>query len=227
MVVLFSGEQGKVRAWARGARKPRSRLGALEVGNELDVGWFEREGRELVNVDRADLVESALPLVRDPVRGAALTFFADLADLFASEGVASPQLYRLMAACRDALLGGSPPEAVAAYFEAWALRLSGFYPRPARCGCGAAFAESGARFYAGGPSWRCPECPGGPSEPSASLAGPALALLDEIWRAPPSGVAPKRRDALELFAFHGLLTDAVVERRLPTRDALASVLGAA
>ena len=36
--VLFSGDEGKVRAWARGARRPKSRYGgALEIGNEVDA----------------------------------------------------------------------------------------------------------------------------------------------------------------------------------------------
>ncbi len=224
VVALFSGEEGKVRGWARGVRRPRSRLGsALETGNEVVAGWFEREGRELVQLDHAELAASALPLVRDPVRGATLRFFVDLVDLFAVEREANPRLYRLMTACRDALLGEVPPAVAAAYFEAWVLRLSGLYPRPAQCACGAGFTGAAAHFLAAGPVWCCSACIPGGSRTTAEVPGPALSLLDEIWRLPPDRVARRAAEALDLFRFHGVLTGAAAERRLPSRDALGDL----
>ncbi len=224
VAVLFSGEEGKVRGWARGARRPRSKLGgALDAGNEVVAGWFEREGRELVQVDRAELVASALPLARDPVRGATLAFFADLVDLVAVEREANPRLYRLLAVCRDALLGETPPVVTAAYFEAWALRLAGFYPRPSACACGADFTGTGAHFLAAGPAWRCSACLPVGRRANANVPGTALALLAEIWRLPPDRVARRPVDALDLFRFHGVLTGSVAERRAPPRDALGAL----
>ncbi len=232
VVVVFSGEEGKVRGVARSARRPGSRLGsALDSGNEVRAVWFEREGRPLVNFDRAELVCSALPLVRDPLRGAALASFLELLDLFAAEREANPDLYRLMAACRSALLEEAPPPLIVAYFEAWILRLSGFYPRPSRCACGAGFAEAGAHYFAGGPVWRCPRCRPEADPPTATLPGSAIGLLEDIWRLPPDRIGDRRDGdrqdgALALFRFHGFLTGAVAERRLPSREGLSGLFAA-
>ena len=223
--VLFSGDEGKVRCWARGARRPRSRFGgALDIGNEVDAGWYEREGRELVNLDRCELVVSALPLARDPVRAAALGYLSRLVDTFAPDREADPKLYRLIVACRDALLEERPAELVVAYFEAWLLRLSGLYPRPGRCACGAGFEEDGAVFFAAGPVYACNRCAPGHGEPTDRLSSAALRLLEGFWLAPPSASLPELSSAAELFRFHGRLTAAFAERALPARQALEGIL---
>ena len=223
--VLFSGEEGKVRAWARGARKPRSRYGgALDIGNEVEAGWYEREGRELVHLDRCELVTSALPLARDPVRAAALGYLSRLVDTFAPDREADPRLYRLISACRDALLDDLSAELVVAYFEAWLLRLSGLYPRPGRCACGAGFEPDGAVFFAAGPVYACTRCAPGHGEPTDRLSAGALDLLDTFWAEPPSAAAPNAATVRELFRFHGRLTAGHAERALPARHALEGLL---
>lgn len=223
--VLFSGEEGKVRAWARGARKPRSRYGgALDIGNEVEAGWYEREGRELVHLDRCELVASALPLARDPVRAAALGYLSRLVDTFAPDREADPRLYRLISACRDALLDDLSAELVVAYFEAWLLRLSGLYPRPGRCACGAGFEQDGAVFFAAGPVYACTRCAPGHGEPTDRLSAGALGLLDTFWAEPPSAAAPNAATVRELFRFHGRLTAGHAERALPARHALEGLL---
>ena len=223
--VLFSGDEGKVRAWARGARRPRSRYGgALDVGNEVEAGWFEREGRELVTLDRCELVTSALPLARDPVRAAALGYLSRLVDTFAPDREADPKLYRLICACRDALLARQPAELVVAYFEAWLLRLSGLYPRPGRCACGARFEREGAVFFAAGPVYACPRCAPEHGEPTGRLSPGALRLLETFWAATPSAPVTEAAAVPELFRFHGRLTAAFAERALPARGALERLL---
>ena len=223
--VLFSGDEGKVRAWARGARKPRSRYGgALDIGNEVEAGWYEREGRELVHLDRCELVTSALPLARDPVRAAALGYLSRLVDTFAPDREADPRLFRLICACRDALLDDLSAELVVAYFEAWLLRLSGLYPRPGRCACGAGFERDGAVFFAAGPVYACTRCAPGHGEPTARVSAAALGLLETFWVEPPSAAAPDPSTARELFRFHGRLTAGHAERALPARQALEGLL---
>jgi len=223
--VLFSGEEGKVRAWARGARKPRSRYGgALDIGNEVEAGWYEREGRELVHLDRCELVTSALPLARDPVRAAALGYLSRLVDTFAPDREADPRLFRLICACRDALLDDLSAELVVAYFEAWPLRLSGLYPRPGRCACGAGFEQDGAVFFAAGPVYACTRCAPGHGEPTDRLSAGALGLLDTFWAEPPSAAAPNAATVRELFRFHGRLTAGHADRALPARHALEGLL---
>lgn len=225
VAVLFSAEEGKVRAWVNGARRPRSRFGnAFGIGNEVDAGWFERETRELVTVRACEVVVSALPLLRDPAPGAALRYLSELMETFVVEREPQPGLYRLLAACRNALLLGRSPALVTAYAEAWVLRFAGLYPRPGRCACGAGFGEGGARYFASGPVFACPDCARSRAEPDASLAGATLAALASFWRLGPDRVeAPSEAEA-ELFDFHGRLALAAAERPLPTRSVLEAML---
>ncbi|MDE2971618.1 MAG: DNA repair protein RecO C-terminal domain-containing protein, partial [Acidobacteriota bacterium] len=222
---LFIRDRGMVGGGAGGARNPKARSGgALDIGNEVEAGWFEREGRELVHLDRCELVTSALPLARDPVRAAALGYLSRLVDTFAPDREADPKLYRLICACRDALLDQRPAELVVAYFEAWLLRLSGLYPRPGRCACGAGFELDGAVFFAAGPAYACTRCAPGHGEPTDRLSAGALGLLETFWVAPPSASAPKGPAVRELFRFHGRLTAGFAERALPARQALEGLL---
>lgn len=225
VAVLFSADLGKVRGWVRGARRPRSRFGnSLGVGNEVEAGWFERETRELVQVDRCEVVVSALPLLRHPVRGAALRYLSQLMETFALEREPQPGLFRLLAACRDALLAERPPALVTAYAEAWVLRFAGLYPRPGRCACGARFDQGGARYFAAGPVFACPGCARGRAEPDASLSGATLAALADFWRMGPGQVAAPSDAEAELFEFHGRLAFAAAERPLRARSVLEAML---
>jgi len=61
IVSLLGVQNGRVRLVARGARAPRSRLGGcLEVGNELDVVFDLRPGRDLGYVREASLRKNHL-----------------------------------------------------------------------------------------------------------------------------------------------------------------------
>ena len=225
VAVLFSADEGKVRGWVHGARRPRSRFGnSLGIGNEVEACWFERETRELVRVDRCEVVVSALPLLRAPLPGAAVRYLSELMDTFASEREPEPGLFRLLGACRDALLAGRPAALVTAYAEAWVLRFAGLYPRPGRCRCGARFDAGGARYFAAGPVFACSDCARGRAEPDATLSGATLAALREFWRRGPGQVTAPPDAEAELFAFHGRLALAAAERPLRSRLLLEAIL---
>ena len=231
VAVLFSGEEGKARAWVNGARHPRSRYGgAFGVGNEIEAGWREREGRELVTVDHCALVTSALPLARAPLRAATIGYAAALLDALTGDREPSEALYRLTARCRDALLAGADPRRVALYFEAWSLRLSGLYPRPGVCPCGRDLAATGAAYRAAGPEFRCFDCAGG-READARLPPAGIALIRSIWSRPPEEVASTNRGARDdagerVFHFHGAVVLRAVERPIPARALLEGTLAA-
>ena len=61
IVVFLTRDRGKKRGVAQGARRPRSKFrGALEPLTEIRVAYFEKEGRELVNLNYAETVRSPL-----------------------------------------------------------------------------------------------------------------------------------------------------------------------
>jgi DNA repair protein RecO (recombination protein O) len=132
IVVFLTRDRGKKRGVAKGARRHRSRfVGALEPLTEIRVAYFERERRELVGVNYADIVRSPLAVSRSGPAEAglhAVGYFAELLDEWAQDADADDRLYRLGASMLDALAIGAPIQPLARYFEYWLLRLQGVYP---------------------------------------------------------------------------------------------------
>jgi DNA repair protein RecO (recombination protein O) len=154
IVVFLTRDRGKKRGVAKGARRQRSRfVGALEPLTEARIAYFEREQRELVGLNYAEMVRSPLSLANagpgprpaeagscvreeaagrgEPVHPDALGYvgyFAELLDEWAQDADADDRLYRLGASMLDALAAGVAVEPLARYFEYWLLRLQGVYP---------------------------------------------------------------------------------------------------
>ena len=128
IVVFLTRDRGKKRGVAPHARRPRSRFnGALEPLTEVRVAYFETERRELVNLNYAETVRSPLAGA-NPESLAYTHYFAELIDAWAADSDADERLFRLGCAVLDALAVGTPPDALARYFECWLLRLQGVYP---------------------------------------------------------------------------------------------------
>jgi recombinational DNA repair protein (RecF pathway) len=128
IVVFLTRDRGKKRGVAPHARRPRSRFtGALEPLTEVRVAYFEKERRELVNLNYAETVRSPLAAA-NPESLAYSHYFAELIDACAADADADERLFRLGCSVLDALATGVPSDALARYFECWLLRLQGVYP---------------------------------------------------------------------------------------------------
>ena len=65
IVSMLTRDAGKKRGVARGSRNPKSAFsGTLEPMTEVSVLYFEKESRELVSINSADLLRSSFPLSR-------------------------------------------------------------------------------------------------------------------------------------------------------------------
>ena len=100
------------------------------------MAYFEREQRELVQLNYVDVVRSPL-LARSGDALGHVGYFAELIDEWAQEAHADERLFRLGASMVDAIAGGAPIDKLARYFEYWLLRLQGVYPALACTGCAA------------------------------------------------------------------------------------------
>ena len=226
IVVFLTRDRGKKRGVAKGARRPRSRfVGALEPLTQVRVAYFEKERRELVNLNYSEPSRSPFSSGTVEALGCA-AYFADLIDEWAPEAHADERLYRLGASMVDALAAGVPPEPLARYFEYWLLRLQGVYPPHVvceRCGkalvpsAAAALEDIGGFVAAGGRAFRCPEC--GSNAPAVdavrSVSPGALAFLIHAQRLSPpqlSDLAVSRGVLRELEALHRSLIHLHLER---------------
>lgn len=136
IVVFLTIDQGKKRGVAKNATNSRKRFGgALEPFTRGTVHYVEREGRELVRLDRIEPKRSPMQTVgavgiredAAQVLGHA-SYFAELLDEWSPENQQNERLFRLGVGVGEALGRGGSCEALARYFEFWLLRLEGVYP---------------------------------------------------------------------------------------------------
>lgn len=224
MVVFLTLELGKVRGMARGARRARSRFGgSLEIGTEIELTFFETESRELVSVDRCDIIRSRFAQVSDPILATTLGYTTELTDAFVPEREPAPRVYRLLRAVVFSLSDVSAAEARARYFEAWLLRLSGLHPWRTSCpACGKALASLGARFSFEERRLACPSCLGR----GVSLSPESLRFLELVWKLPPEEIGPpgSARVLSELGSLHYRLVLDHLEKELKSHPVLEQML---
>jgi DNA repair protein RecO (recombination protein O) len=128
IVVFLTRDRGKKRGVAPRAGNSRKRFGAaLEPFSEVRVAYFEKERRELVSLNYAELVRSPFGATSGEALGYS-AYFAELIDEWAADADADDRLFRLGASVLEALVGGAAVEPLARYFECWLLRLQGVYP---------------------------------------------------------------------------------------------------
>ena len=110
IVVFLTRDRGKKRGVAKGARRPKSNfVGALEPLTHVRVAYFEKERRELVNLNYSEPSRSALSNGTIEALGCA-SYFAELIDEWSAESHEDERLYRLGVSMVDALVAGVPPE---------------------------------------------------------------------------------------------------------------------
>ena len=96
LLTLFGREQGKIKAIAKGARRPQSRkTGHVELF--MRTRFLIARGRNLDIITQAEMVESYAPLHDDLVRATYASYAVELLDRFTVESDPSPPLYDLLA----------------------------------------------------------------------------------------------------------------------------------
>ncbi len=157
LVVLLTRDRGKKRGVARGGARSRKRFGgALEPFTHVRVAYQEREQRDLVRLDYADVLGS--PLTAGGEACTYASYFAELLDEWAPENDPQERLFRLGVAVLDALQTGVGAERLARYFEYWLLRLQGVYPSVHACPqCGGAL-QGGAVLEPRAHWFLCRQC---------------------------------------------------------------------
>ena len=129
IVAFFSRDYGKLRGVANGARRMKNRFGAsLEPLAHSRIHFFERENRDLVRIQSADLLDSPMKLFQDYDRAVCAARLVELVDRFLPEHEPQDAVFRLVRMTVRALEQGCPLEFAACYFEVWMLRLAGVFP---------------------------------------------------------------------------------------------------
>src|SRR5215510_9249595 len=129
IVAFFSRDRGKMRGVANGARRMKNRFGAsLEPLAHSRIQFFEKENRELVRIQSADLLDSPMKLFEDYDRAVCAAHLVELLDRFLPEHEPHDAVFRLVRMTVRALEQGCSIEFASCYFEVWMLRLAGVFP---------------------------------------------------------------------------------------------------
>jgi DNA repair protein RecO (recombination protein O) len=141
VVSFLTRDQGKLRGVAKRARRPKSAFGAgLERLSHVRMAYFQRETRELVNLDSCELIRSQFGLISDYWAAIALDYLAEVSEQLLPSAEPGERFFRLLLAVLDSLRGGEPGSGAwraVTYFSLWALRLSGWLPELNVClSCG-------------------------------------------------------------------------------------------
>jgi len=147
---LFTRQMGRLRAVAAGARRTKSRYGAaLEPLSHIRAFIFEREHRDLLRMNSAELIESFFDMQKDYRIQLATQFIAEVAERMVPEREVNERLFRLFLAVLRSLKHSGETTRPLLYFDYWLLRLAGFLPEFERCqNCGNTLADGG--FYGPG-----------------------------------------------------------------------------
>lgn len=182
ILTLFTRDQGKLTASARGCRKKGS---AIAAGCQL-LAWsemvlYDYQGRWSV---KEAATERLFEGVRNDITRLALgCYFAEAAELLAVEGEPAPELLSLTLNSLHALdkMPEKPLPLVKAAFEWRAMVLAGYEPLIDGCDvCGAEPPEE-PRFHLREGVLHCARCRDGVGEGiSMPLSAPALAALRHI-----------------------------------------------
>lgn len=193
IAVCFTRAAGVVRGVAHGARRLKSRFGAgLELFTQLQLSYFEKEGRELVTLRHLEITHSYFKLSGELEIVNGMAYMSELVMSFSPPHEPNEKMYRMVRACLD-VIEQSPDDLplVLRYFEGWMLRLTGFFAVSRNCSnCGGKFGEDENVFIDSELQQLCIRCRnGGSTRISPSVRN----QLHGMQRQPPAEFAKHAR----------------------------------
>lgn len=222
LLTLFSRDSGKLKAIAKGARKPQSRkTGHVELF--MRSKFLIAEGRDLDIVTQAEMIAAYPELRDDLVRATYAAYLGELLDRFTVEDDPHRDMYDLLVLALEALNRGDDVLLLARYYELRLLSLTGFQPRLFNCvHCGEPIEEQDQTFSAELGGLLCPGCLSADRR-AVPITAPAVKVLRYLQTRPWDTVRVlKLRPALlhELErVMHNYLTH-ILERDLKSAEFL-------
>ena len=213
LVTLFARDQGKLRAAAKGARKPKSRFaGRLELFTHLRV--LLGVGKTLDVVSQVEVIDPFAPLRSDLERIGQAAFVAELTDRAVAEREPAPAVF---SALRNALrmIATGDAEVAALWYAAQVMALTGYGPVTDRCVvCGKPLSGAATFSHALGGSL-CPSHRDRDAQGTAAsrVALAAIGFFRDVSPTALSRVTLDRRQRDEV----GALLERYLEYRLETK----------
>jgi DNA repair protein RecO (recombination protein O) len=158
LLTLYSKELGKIRAIAKGARKPQSRkTGHVELF--MRSKFFVAKGRNLDIITQAEMIEPYAALRDDLMRVTHASYVVELLDRFTVEDDHHAGIYALLADTLAHLAEADDLALATRHYELQLLSLTGFRPRLFQCAsCAEPIIEQDQYFSPELGGILCPNC---------------------------------------------------------------------
>ena len=158
LLTLYSRAFGKLKAIAKGARKPQSRKTG-HVDLFMRTQFLFARGKSLPIITQAEMVEAYPALREDLLRMTHASYMAELLDQFAVDEDPNRPLYRLLSDGLSWCATGEQLPLATRFYELHLLSLTGFQPQLFRCvGCNEPIQEQNQFFSAELGGVLCPSC---------------------------------------------------------------------
>jgi len=132
ILTLYTPEYGKIDVFAKGIRRPKSKLaGHLELLTYSQINLAR--GRNLDTVIGAQTIDSFLNLKNDLMLTSSGLYAAELINQFSVAQVACQPLFKLFLETLERLAKAESPELTLRYFELHLLDLVGYRPQLQEC----------------------------------------------------------------------------------------------
>jgi DNA repair protein RecO (recombination protein O) len=158
LLTLYSREFGKLKAIAKGARKPQSRkTGHVELF--MRSQFLCAKGHDLAIITQAEMLEPYARLRDDLVLTTYAAYAVELLDRFTVEDEKNAGLFNLLADSLSRLASHDDVRLVTRFYELHILAIAGFQPQLFRClGCNEPIQEQDQFFSDDMGGLLCPNC---------------------------------------------------------------------
>ena len=146
LVSFLGRSSGRMRGVAAGARRLKNRYGsALELLSHVRIWYFERETRDLVRIQQADLLDSFHKAQSDYQLSIGFAVVSEIAERVLPEHEVNESMFRLILLTAREIERRASGALALSYYAFWTVRLAGWLPRVDVCAvCGKAFGKGSA-----------------------------------------------------------------------------------
>jgi DNA repair protein RecO (recombination protein O) len=130
LVSFFGRTSGRMRGVAAGARRLKNRYGStLELLSHVQIWYVERETRDLVRIQQADLLESFNQAQSDYRLSTGLALVSEVTEQVLPEHEVNEAMFRLILLTAKEVERRGQSALALSYFAFWTVRLAGWLPR--------------------------------------------------------------------------------------------------
>src|SRR5213078_2741199 len=160
LVSFLGRSSGRVRGVAPGARRLKNRYGStLEILSHVQIWYVERETRDLVRIQQAELLESFHKAQADYGLSTGLAVVSEISERVLPEQEVAEPMFRLLLLTAREIERRAEWTLPLAYFAYWTLKLGGWLPPMDRCiVCGKKFGNAAAYQSALFDGLHCSDC---------------------------------------------------------------------